>query len=404
MDERQTILRRLTERNTATALPRDFYRGAMEYQLDLEAIWYRDWLFVAHECELPEPGSYRTVQIGDYPVLVVRDREGAIRAFHNSCRHRGSRICSAERGVVSRLVCPYHQWTYRLDGTLLGARDMQEGFTREQHGLKPVHCAAIGGYVWVCVADEPPDIDGLRKQVESYLLPHDLSVAKVAFESTIVERANWKLVWENNRECYHCASNHPALCRSFPSTPTIAGPEAASGNARMQQRWARWESAGLPSRYELSASGQCRITRMPLLDQAVSYTLDGTAAVRKPLSDSLTLTDIGALLMFHFPSTWNHVLEDHAISFRLLPISPTETQLTTKWLVHRDAEPGVDFDLERLTEVWLATNAEDQRVCQENQLGVNSPAYSPAGYSLVQEAGVMQFVNWYCGRIVQHLK
>ncbi len=404
MDERHRILHRLTQRNTAAALPREFYRGVAEYQLDLEAIWYRDWLFVAHDCELPEPGSYLTVQIGDYPVLVLRDRDGAIRAFHNSCRHRGARICSAERGVAPRLVCPYHQWTYRLDGTLLGARDMQEDFARERHGLKHVHCTSIGGYIWVCVADEPPDIAGLCKQVEPYLLPHNLGVAKVAFESTIVERANWKLVWENNRECYHCAANHPSLCRTFPSTPTIAGPEAAARNSRMQQKWVQWESAGLPSRFQLSASGQCRITRMPLLDQAVSYTLDGSAAVRRPLSDTPGLTDIGALLMFNYPSTWNHVLGDHAISFRLLPLSPTETQLTTKWLVHRDAQPGLDFDLQKLTEVWLATNEEDRRVCQENQLGVNSPAYSPAGYSPVQEAGVMQFVNWYCGRIIAHLR
>jgi len=404
MDERRSILTQLRERDTATALPRRFYRGETEYQLDLEAIWYRDWLFIGHDCELPEAGSYMTAQIGEYPVLVLRDREGSVRAFHNSCRHRGSRICSAERGVASRLVCPYHQWTYRLDGTLLGARDMQEGFARERHGLKPVHCASIGGYIWICVADAAPDIDGFRRQIEPYLLPHHLREARVAHESTIVERANWKLVWENNRECYHCTANHPELCRTFPSTPTLIGVEAAAANSRMQQKWVQWESAGLPSRFNLADSGQSRITRMPLLGDAVSYTLDGSAAVRKPLSDAITAADTGALLMFHYPSTWNHVLGDHAISFRVLPISPTETQLTTKWLVHRDAEAGVDFDLHKLTEVWLATNEEDRRVCQENQLGVNSPAYSPAGYSPVQEAGVMQFVNWYSGRMIRHLE
>jgi len=405
MDDRQAILRRLTERNRAAALPREFYRGQAEYQLDLEAFWYRDWLFVAHDCELPGAGSFLTVQIGDYPILMVRDREGQIRAFHNSCRHRGSRICSAERGTVPRLVCPYHQWTYRLDGSLLGARDMEESFPRDQHGLKPVHCESVGGFIWVCLSEPPPDFARLRELVEPYLLPHDLGNAKVAFESTIIERANWKLVWENNRECYHCTANHPALCRTFPSTPTVRGPAEAAANPRMRQKWEQWESAGLPSRFQLSASGQSRITRMPLLEGAVSYTLDGTAAVGRPLSDKVASGsgDVGALLMFHYPSTWNHVLGDHAISFRLLPISPTETQLTTKWLVHRDAEPGVDYDLQRLTEVWLATNDEDRRVCQENQLGVNSPAYSPAGYSPLQEAGVMQFVDWYSSSVVSRL-
>jgi Rieske 2Fe-2S family protein len=403
MSDRQAISRALGERDPTTALPRKFYMGEAEFRLDLEALWYRSWLFVAHECELPRSGDYLTAQIGEFPILVVRGVDGTIRAFHNSCRHRGSRLCSAGKGTVTRLVCPYHQWTYRLDGSLLGARDMPPEFARERSGLKPVHCVAFAGYVWVCLGEAAPDMGEFRRQVEPYLLPHRLSNAKIAFESTIVENANWKLVWENNRECYHCPANHPELCRTFPSTPTVAGSEIAAGNERLQKKWAQWEAAGLPSRFHLSRNGESRIMRMPLLEGAVSYTLDGQVAVGRPLSDQLAGADVGALLMFHFPSTWNHILGDHAVSFRVLPLSPTETQLTTRWLVNRDAEPGVDFDLQKLTEVWLATNEEDQRVCQENQLGVNSPAYSPSGYSPVQEAGVMQFVDWYCGRIREYL-
>jgi Rieske 2Fe-2S family protein len=97
------------------------------------------------------------------------------------------------------------------------------------------------------------------------------------------------------------------------------------------------------------------------------------------------------------------VLADHALSFRMLPISPSETMLTTKWLVHKDAVEGVDYDLKRLTEVWMATNDEDRRVCQENQIGVNSPAYEPAPYSSVQEGGVTQFVDWYCTHLEERL-
>ena len=155
----------------------------------------------------------------------------------------------------------------------------------------------------------------------------------------------------------------------------------------------------------MSANGQYRTLRTPLLEGAVSFTMTGQAAVRRPLSDSVSESDIGTLLMFHFPTTWNHVLADHAISFRVLPLSPTQTQLTTKWLVHRDAVEGVDYDLQELTRVWLATNAADTRNCQENQIGVNSPAYDPAPYSPVHEAGVTQFVHWYCthleGRLLE---
>jgi Rieske 2Fe-2S family protein len=145
---------------------------------------------------------------------------------------------------------------------------------------------------------------------------------------------------------------------------------------------------------------------MPLLEGAVSLTMDGSAAVRRPLADGIAEPNLGTLLLFHYPTTWNHVLADHAISFRLLPISPTETQLTTKWLVHKDAVEGVDYDLKRMTEVWMATNESDRRVCQENQIGVNSPAYDPAPYSQMHEGGVIQFVDWYCteleGRLTEN--
>jgi Rieske 2Fe-2S family protein len=135
---------------------------------------------------------------------------------------------------------------------------------------------------------------------------------------------------------------------------------------------------------------------MPLIEGKVSFTMEGNAAVRIPLADTVTEKDTGTLLLFHFPSIWNHVLADHATSFRMLPISATETQLTTKWLVHRDAVEGVDYDLRTMTEVWLATNEADRRICQENQIGVTSPAYDPAPYSPVHEGGVTQFVDWYC--------
>jgi glycine betaine catabolism A len=402
MEPRQAFLSRLRDYEPTTPLSREFYTSPNDYEIELEALWYRDWLFIGHDCEIARPGDYLTVQIGAYPVVVVRDRDGTVRAFHNSCRHRGARLCRDEHGHAPRLVCPYHQWTYRLDGALLVARDMGEPFDRSQHGLRAVHCATVGGYIWVCLGKVAPEFEPLARQVEPYLRPHRLHEAKVAFESTIVERANWKLVWENNRECYHCPANHPELSRTFPATPTVANPELAAGNTRAVEQWSLWETRGLPSRFQLSANGQSRVVRMSLIDGAVSYTMDGRAAVRRPLSDSVT-DDAGALLMFHYASTWNHLLADHAVSFRVLPLGPTETQLTTKWLVHKDAQAGVDYDLARLTEVWLATNDEDRRICQENQLGVNSPGYAPGPYSPIQEAGVMQFVRWYRDHLVSRL-
>jgi len=404
MSARNVILERLRRRKHETALEREFYCGEDEYRLDLEMIWYRDWLFVGHDCEVANPGDYLTVQIGEYPVVVVRDRGGELHAFHNACRHRGSRICSAERGTVTRLVCPYHQWTYHLDGRLFAARDMGVGFDRSKYGLHVVHCTSVGGYIFVCLAKAAPDFEPIRRHIEPYFLPHNLRQSKVAFETTIVEKANWKLVWENNRECYHCSANHPELTRSFPETPTITGVDGAESNPVITRKWKHWESLGLPSRFHLSDNGQYRTTRMPLIEGTVSFTMDGTAAVRRPLIDGIAEPDLGTLLLFHYPSIWNHVLADHATSFRLLPLSPTETLLTTKWLVHKDAVEGVDYDVKRMTEVWLATNESDRRVCQENQIGVNSPAYDPAPYSPVHEGGVIQFVDWYCAELEDRLE
>jgi glycine betaine catabolism A len=403
MTDRDATLSRLRRRNPATPLAREFYCSAEEYQIDLEMIWYRDWLFVGHDCEVLNPGDYLTVQVGQYPVIVVRGRDAELRAFHNSCRHRGSRICSAEHGNAVRLVCPYHQWTYHLDGRLFAARDMGTEFNRAQYALKPVHCAMVGGYIWICLAPAAPDFEPVRKHIEPYFLPHKLQDTKVAFESTIIERANWKLVWENNRECYHCNANHPELCRTYPEDPAVTSVEGAGGNPRIAAKWQRWESLGLPSKFHISEDGQYRTTRMPLIEGAVSYTMTGKPAARRPLTEAVTEADIGTLMLFHFPSTWNHVMGDHASSFRMLPISPTETQLTTKWLVHKDAVEGVDYDLKELTEVWTATNEEDRRICQENQIGVTSPAYDPAPYSPVHEGGVTQFVDWYCAHLEQRL-
>jgi Rieske 2Fe-2S family protein len=403
MDTRNEMLTLLRSRREGFSLARPFYVDPAFFRLDLELIWYREWLFVGHDCELPKPGSFLTVQIGDYPIVLLRDRDGRVRAFHNSCRHRGSRVCTAEKGMAARLVCPYHQWTYDLDGRLLFARQMAEGFDKDGFGLKPVPCESVAGYIFVSLAAEPADFAPFRHLMEAYFGPHRLGEAKVAYESTIVEKGNWKLVWENNRECYHCAGNHPELCRSYPEAPTVTGVDGAEGDPDMQAHWARCEAAGLPSRFRIDPAGQYRVTRAPLLGDAVSYTMTGGRAVTADLSDAVPADRIGTLMLYHYPTTWNHVLGDHAVTFRVLPVSATETAVTTKWLVHRDAVEGVDYDLAELIHVWTATNDQDRRIVEENARGIRSPAYEPGPYSETHEGGVIQFVDWYARLIAPRL-
>jgi Rieske 2Fe-2S family protein len=347
--------------------------------------------------EVAKTGAFATLQVGAYPVVITRGNDGMVRAFHNVCRHRGQRLCAKDSGTSPKLVCPYHQWTYDLDGKLLYARDMQEGFDPAAHGLKKVHCVDLGGMIFICLAQVPPPIADLAKVMMTYLAPSGLKDAKVAYSSTIVEKGNWKLVLENNRECYHCGGSHPSLCRTYSDNPRMTameGPDSASPD--ILAHWTRCEAAGLPSRFVHHPKFQWRLARIPLLNNAESYTMDTKAAVSKKMG-KMPFNDAGSLLFFHYPNTWNHFLADHAITFRVLPISATETQVTTFWLVPKDAVEGVDYDLKNLTEVWINTNDEDRVVVEENQKGILSPAYEPGPYSTIQEEGVIQFVDWYCG-------
>jgi Rieske 2Fe-2S family protein len=395
MDIRADMLSRLRARKPGYSLDQPFYIDPDYFKLDLEEIWYRDWLFIGHDCELTTTGAYMTVQVGAYPVVIVRGEDGRINAFHNSCRHRGSRVCTKERGQSNKLVCPYHQWTYELDGSLAFARQMGEGFDTSNFGLKPVACETAGGYIFICLSDKPTDFAPFRAMMEPYFLPHRLRDAKVAFESTIIEKGNWKLVWENNRECYHCAGNHPELCKTYPEAPTASGVSGAEDDPEITEHWAKCESIGLPSKFVIDSDGQYRTARMPLLRDAVSYTISGRKAVQMRLSDNVNMDRIGTLLLFHYPTTWNHVLSDHAVTFRVMPISATETAVTTKWLVHKDAVEGIDYRLDELTHVWTETNDQDRQIVEENAFGIHSPAYEPGPYSEMHEGGVAQFVDWY---------
>ena len=153
MDLQANVLRQLKNRREGFSLEQPFYIDQDYFKLDMEMIWYRDWLFIGHDCEIPRAGNYFTAQIGDYPVVIVRGKDQVIRAFHNTCRHRGHRVCTQDRGASAKLVCPYHQWTYDLDGSLVFARQMGETFDKSEFGLKTVHCESVAGYIFICLAN-----------------------------------------------------------------------------------------------------------------------------------------------------------------------------------------------------------------------------------------------------------
>ncbi|WP_217645510.1 aromatic ring-hydroxylating oxygenase subunit alpha [Oceanisphaera psychrotolerans] len=401
MANKSETLELIRQRKPRHSLSRALYHDAGVYQQDLEQIWYKEWIFAGHSFEIPKAGNYLTLQIGSYPVVIVRDNNGDVRAFHNSCRHRGSRLCTGDKGKVAKLVCPYHRWTYDLDGKLRFAANMGDQFNPDEHGLLPVHCEVVNSYIYVCVAQDAPDFEPFRRDVSPFIAPHNLEDCKVAFESNLIEKGNWKLVFENNRECYHCDGSHPELLNSFLENLSVAG-VAGADDPELLAHWERCEKAGLPSRLVMDPNGRYRMTRIPLFKNAVSYTMNGKPAVNGRL-DNTDEQNIGALLYFNYPSTWNHFLGDHALSFRILPLGPGETLVTTKWLVHKDAQEGVDYDLDNLTKVWLATNDQDRQLVEESFLGIGSPSYIPGPYSDIAENGVCQFVDWYCDTMQKKL-
>lgn len=341
----------LQTRNKNYSLSRDFYSNEQVYQTDLASIWYQSWIFAGHPCEITDTQSL-DFPIGEYQIRISRDAE-------------------------------QYQATAEKDGK-----------------TRVIHCRDLTGYLFISLAETPEDFDDFAATVSPYTEVHNVSDLKVAAQSSIVEYGNWKLVFENNRECYHCLSNHPELIITYPEDPAVTGTDADSELPEMvSSHWEKCEAAGLPSEFKLADDGSFRVARMPLLQDFSSYTMDGYDAVKKHVGDFKGVNP-GALVLFHYPSTWNHFLDDHVISFRVLPIGPQASLVTTKWLVHKDAVEGVDYDKETLTHVWNQTNAQDKHLVEENQKGINSPAYESGPYSSVYESGVIQFVEWY-GEVLQ---
>jgi Rieske 2Fe-2S family protein len=397
MSTRADMASLLKARQKCFTLPQPFYNDPEFYQLDLDGIFHRRWIFAALECEIAAPGDYVTLTIGRSSIVVLRDHAGGVRAFFNTCRHRGSKICLAEKGKLRKLTCPYHQWTYDLDGKLFSAARMHEEFDPKSVSLKTVHVETLEGMIYVCLADQPPSFQTYKSALQPYLLPYDLKNVKLAHSADLVENANWKLVVENSRECYHCPARHPELVKTLfldYSHPKL------ECDPNLVELWEKCRQAGFPSGIE--EGEDFGMSRLRLTDGAVSITADGKHAVAKRLGNTPEWS-MGTWRWEHFPSMFGHVFADYAFFFRLLPINPEQTLVTAKWLVHRDAEEGRDYDLENLVKIWTLTNAQDLDLVERNQMGVNSVGYEPGPYSKRSERSVIKFTEWYCQTMLNHL-
>ena len=400
-------------REPGFTLPADLYTSSEAFDIDLEVFFRRHWIVAGVEADVPEAGDAFTVDIGKTSVIIVRDDDDVVRGFHNVCRHRGARLIQENKVSVGRIVCPYHQWSYALDGELVYATHMGKALDKSCLGLRPVHVKIVGGLVMICVAeDAPEDIADLAAVVGPRLSPMDLGHAKIAYETTIVEEGNWKLSVDNNRECYHCSSAHPELCNTLNGLDIGFDPDELSEEEI--QEWQEhdrqgraeadgWERAGYPSALVENMGGRAtifRTQRFALGGEGESHTLDGRSASDRLLGH-MTERRMGDLHLWTHNS-WHHFFADHAVVSYILPLSPNRTMLRTVWLVNKDAREGQDYDLNRLTEVWTATNQQDADLVGLAQRGVETTGYVPGPLSSFVERLVSVNLDWYVERLKAH--
>ncbi|MCE0742576.1 aromatic ring-hydroxylating dioxygenase subunit alpha [Acetobacter sicerae] len=407
----ETLKTLLARRKPGFALEAPFYTDEGIFDEDMKHIFGQHWIYVGVEPDVAEPGDAMVVNIGKSSVIITRDDDDAIRAFHNVCRHRGARMIPEGKTMIGNIVCPYHSWTYGIDGALKFAEHMGEDFDPKCRGLKKVAVRSVAGLIFICLAENPPeDIEDMARVMEPYLAPHDLKNTRVAFESDLIEKGNWKLTLENNRECYHCGPNHPELtiplfAYGFGYAPGTLDEDSQRDAQRYAELattcHARWEGEGLPSREVEHLDDMVtgfRTERLPIDRSGESQTMDTRAACRIPLGD-LKDKAIGGLSFWTQPNSWHHFMGDHIVTFAVFPLDAGTTLVRTKWLVHKDAVEGVDYDLQRLTEVWQATNQQDADLVEISQQGATDPAFEAGPYSPYTEGLVEKFSAWYIGRM-----
>jgi Rieske 2Fe-2S family protein len=389
----------LALRRSGFSLPQAFYTDEELFRLELARLFHSCWLFAGYTCQIPQTGDYFTFEIGDDSLIVIRGDDGEIHAHFNTCRHRGSRLCTEPGGHVGKLICPYHQWVYERDGRLAAARWMGPEFDKTQYPLISAHVQVLAGLIYVCLADDPPDFEPARRTIEPFVRPHGLDRAKICFTQDYAIRANWKLLVENNRECYHCPGGHPEFCQVNFDVGMPGDPRGGDDYQRTLRRMkASWEAHGLEAGPVNFPDGQWfRCARVPLRDGYVTESLDGRPLA--PLMGDLKTRDLGSLRVINLPHAWFHFNSDNANSAQLIPVGPELTRARLTWLVDRDAVEGVDYDPSRVAEFWKVTTEQDFSLCENNHAGIRSSRYQPGPYSSIAEPGVDQFIDWY----VKHL-
>jgi Rieske 2Fe-2S family protein len=351
--ETPPVFRKTTAASAAGAktLPQRYFVSPEVLAEEEEKIFSKRWLLVGHQSQIPAAGDYFVQETAGESLIIARDRSEVVRGFYNVCRHRGTRLCEDSGGHSSTIQCPYHAWTYGLDGRLIGSPHMDEvpGFDRSHYSLHPVNLGLWEGFIFVNLDDEAMPLEEwfapLAKKFSHWNLPRLRSAKRIEYDV----KANWKLMFENYSECYHCPGVHPMLSKVSP--------------------------------YD---SAENDLTEGPFLggfmkiNQGKSLTMSGNACAL-PVGKIENLQEVFYYSIF--PNMLLSLHPEYAMVHQLWPQSPERTLIVCDWFFHPEAMQRDDFNPEDAIEFWDITNKQDWHVCELSQQGIASRAYEPGPYS-----------------------
>lgn len=405
LSSKPTLQELLDSRKPGHSLEQPLYLDPAVFEEDVKRVYSRHWVLVDHLSRIPNRGDYFLVNLAGEEIIVVRESEDKVNAFYNVCRHRGARVCEKQSGRRNLFVCPYHAWSFKLDGSLSSAPLMGEDFDPGSHGLNPCHIKTFNGMIFLCTADgEAPEFDGDADHLKPFLKFHAIESAKIATRKVYTVKANWKLVIENFSECYHCKPTHPELCSVHRDSRIVGfGGGPGSGPTEVEKQFmeevANWEETAKSMGHPVGIEGNRdhplgfpMVSRFPFKDNFKTESQNGLPVSR--LMGECEDYDGGSTGFGWNVWSWAFASNDYAVLFRFTPVNENQTDCESIWLVHPEAEEGKDYDLDRLMWFWDSTLEEDTTIIENNNAGVMSRHYRPGPYSLA-EAAVEGFDKWY---------
>jgi phenylpropionate dioxygenase-like ring-hydroxylating dioxygenase large terminal subunit len=364
------------------SLEQPFYISPEIFEIERRGWLAQQWFVLGHGSEIPEPGCYMVRELLGESLLVLRDESGSVHAYYNVCRHRGSRLYT-EDGCASRLLCPYHAWGYRLDGSLRSAAGLPARIDKSQLGLRSVGVRESEGLIVASLAGSHEVAQNLHRQFADGLRYHGIDRARIAARRSYPTQGNWKLVIENFIECYHCLPAHPEYCRVMKHVDAVArepNPEGQAWQATVDtwlEREANRESPLASPQKPLTLS-LCGAGRALIGGGRQTQSEDGRPVA--PLMGLQARFDGGVSSFRCEPFIFFAALNDHAVMFQFSPVSASQTDVTITWLVNGSASDA-EVDVQRMIWLWDVTTIQDKRLIERNAAGIRSHSYVPGPYT-----------------------